>query len=154
MHDGKCFTTASERALLNKGDYAGYYKAACSANDAYACQAGDIAAGKSLPAVATTARLMDYAADNGVVLTQDKLNDIRLNLATSYENCLGDSASTAKVPSAQSIAEFHWSVFDTYGLPPRAFGGTPLGTMGGTWFTKQYPIIIGGGTGWCPKCGP
>lgn len=153
-HDGKCFTTSSERALLDKGDFAGYYKAACDGNDAYACQAGEIAAGKSLAAVLTTVRLIDFAADNGIVLTQYKLNDIRLKLATGYADYLGDSAATAKVPSAMSIAEIHWNVFDTYGLPPRAFGGTPLGTLtpGGTWYTKQYPFFIGGGTGWCPKC--
>jgi hypothetical protein len=156
MHDGKCFTATSERALLDKKDYAGYYKLACEGDDAYACQAGDIAAGKSLPAVMTTARLIDYASENGVLLTQDKLNDIRLKLTVGYANYLGDSPDKAKVPSAMSIAEIHWNVFDTYNIPPRAFGGTPFGTWtpGGTWYTKQYPAFIGGGTGWCPKCAP
>lgn len=156
MHDGRCFTTASEDAYLNRGDYAGYYKAACGGGDGYACQAGDIAGGKTLPAMVTTARLTVFAADAGVVMTPEALNKIRLSLARGYADYLGNSADTAKVPSAMSIAKLHWDVFGTYGIPPRAFGGTPLGTMtpGGTWYTKQYPAFIGGGTGWCPTCAP
>jgi hypothetical protein len=85
------------------------------------------------------------------MMTQDKLDDVRLKLAASYANYLGDSITTAKVPSAMSIAKFHWDVFDSYGVPPRAFGGTPFGPLGGTWFTKNY---LGVGTGWCSKCVP
>lgn len=154
MHDGSCFTTPSERELLNSGDYASYYKEACSTGDTYACQAGEIANGKTLPAILTTARLMDYAADNGMSLTQNDMDAIRLGLATGYANYLGDSPFNAKIPSATTIAEIHWDVFSKYSIPPRAFGGTPLGTLtpGGTWYTKQYPFFIGGGTGWCPDC--
>ena len=156
MHDGKCYTTAAERELLGKKDFTNYYKLACSGNDTYACQAGDIAAGKSIPAVATTMRLIYYGADNGVALMPDQMNDIRYKLALGYADYLGDLPETAKKPSAMSIAKFHWSVFDTYNIPPRAFGGTPLGIMTpmGTMFEKKYPIFVGGGTGWCPDCAP
>ncbi|MFT4190003.1 MAG: RHS repeat-associated core domain-containing protein [Comamonas sp.] len=156
MSNGKCFTTDSERSLLSNGNYAGYYKLACEGGDAYACQAGEIAAGKSLPAIVTTVRLIDYASDNGVLLSQDGLDDIRLKLAVGYANYLGDSLGNSKNPSEMSIAKIHWNVFGEYGIPPRAFGGTPLGTWtpGGTWYGKSYPIFIGGGVGWCPKCVP
>ena len=39
-----CWTTPGERNFLNKGDYLGYYQAACSGGDAYACYAQHIAA--------------------------------------------------------------------------------------------------------------
>ncbi len=150
----KCWTTAQERALLNQGDYAGYYKAACAGHDSYTCQAGDIAAGQSLPAKATTLRLAFIADDLGISLSGKDMQNIRLNLAVGYANYIGDSPNTAITPSAQSIAKIHWDVFGSYGLPEAAFGGTPFGRGTGIWFSKQYPAIIGGGTGWCPKCAP
>lgn len=52
--------------MLNQGDYAGYYKLACKGNDAYACEAGKIAEGRSLPAIATTWRLKFVASDLGI----------------------------------------------------------------------------------------
>lgn len=154
FHDGRCFTTAAERALLRSGNYSAYYKSACAGNDSYTCQAGDIAAGQSLPAIATTLRLGFIADDLGVPLTESDLQEIRLKLAVGYANYLGDSPDTAKVPSAQAIAEIHWAVFGSYGLPEAAFGGTPFGRGTGVWFTKQYPAILGGGLGWCPRCAP
>jgi RHS repeat-associated protein len=152
---GKCFTTDKEKSLLAKNDYLGYYAEACGAGDTYACQAHKIAEGKTIPAIITTARLSEYLYDaNRETLVRDDLKNIRIDLAHAHANYLGYSLATAKELSAIAIAEYHWKVFSKYDVPPRAFGGTPFGTLGYTMFEKKYPFFIGGGTGWCPKCKP
>ena len=152
----RCWTTSEERALLNRGDYLGYYRAACNGGDPYACQAADIAAGESPVAKATTERLQNFAKQSlGRELTADELSAVRLDIAKGYAAYLGSSEAGGKWPSALAISAQHWAVLDRFGLPPAAFGGTPFGStfaiIFGPSFYKEYPPPVGG-PGWCPKC--
>lgn len=142
--------------LLNKGDYAGYYKLACAGGDTYACSAGEIAAGNSAIAKYTTSRLQAYAIeDRGSALSPNELDSIRLSLATGYANSLGSSPLSAVQPDGMQIARIHWNVFQSFNVySPSAFGGTPLGgahLILGPWFMKEYPAPFGG-AGWCTIC--
>lgn len=155
MH-GKCFTTSEEKTLLENGDYLGYYELSCGSGDPYTCQAADIAKGQSPIAAGTTERLQAFAVDNlGRELSGDEITKIRMELASGYANYLGYSEATAKWPSALDISVIHWKVFQQFGLPPSAYGGTPFGMIPamilGPSFYQNYPWPYNG-KGWCPAC--
>ncbi len=152
QHDKGCWTTAEEKGYLEKGDYLGYYSKACSGGDTYACSAYHIAANDNLAGHMATTLLVQGLEGQGII---DKLavtlDEIRIKLANAYANYLPQSEKDARWPVALDIAEFHWSVFGKYGLPPRTFGGTPFGKD----FALKYGV-----TGaskdmwphWCPDC--
>jgi len=140
-----CWTTAGERSFLNKGDYLGYYQAACSGGDAYACFAQHIAADDNLWGHLATNRLTNalekYASDSKQCIDESAiLKQIRTDLANSYANYLPLSEDKASFPVAEEIAKFHWDVFAKFGLPSDTFGGTPFGK------TPVLPSL------WCPNC--
>lgn len=149
---GKCWTTSEERALLDRGDYSGYYSKACAGGDPYACAGGsEISAGESAMAQFTTLRLQLYSlVDTGRFLTNVQMESLRLDLAIGYAKYLGYNKSSGVWPTKIGIAEMHWEVFPRYGIKqPSAFGGTPFGRNGGIWFADRYPNFQ---PGWCPEC--
>ncbi len=125
-----CWTTAAELALANSGDYLGYYELASKGGDTYAGFAHGIAGNSNVLGWLTTGRLESFLmADRcwGPGGVNDAMEDIRINLAKSYANYLPGSRGAAHWPTVSGVAKFHWDVFAVHGVPPNAFGGTPLG---------------------------
>ena len=151
MHS-KCWTTAAESNYLNKGDFMGYYDAACKAGDAYACKAGDIAGQRNFAGKFTTARFLALAFDAGVTLSYDDYNKIRLSLANRYASYLGTNEATAALPSRSAITQIHREVFAQWNIPPEAFGGSPAG--GGFHPLIPPDELIHAFVPWCPNCRP
>lgn len=141
-HNG-CWTTPQERSFLNRGDFLGYYNAACEGGDLYACYAYGVAAGTN---PGPDAALRQGLFNNGYSLAEINAlvtQTIPLDLAEDYANYLPQNENQALFPSASAIAQFHWSEFAIWGLPPSTFGGTPFGASG--------PIVMKGL--WCPSSG-
>lgn len=144
-----CYTTPAEAAAAQSGNYQGYYQLACAGGDAYACYAEHIAADDNASGHAATwwlKRNLKKVADANKQCINEAgiLNQIRQDLAKDYANYLPTSPADARWPSALDISQIHWDEFGKYGLPPSAFGGTPLGSGVG-------PILPGV---WCPNCRP
>jgi RHS repeat-associated protein len=144
-----CYTTPAERSAARSGNYLGYYQLACAGGDAYACYAEHIAADDTAPGHLATwwlRRNIDKVAEAHNQCADDAgiLNQVRQDLATAYANYLPSSPTDARWPSALDISQIHWDEFAKYGLPPSAFGGTPLGSGVG-------PILP---SVWCPNCQP
>jgi len=144
-----CYTTPAEAAAAQSGNYQGYYQLACAGGDAYACYAEHIAADDNASGHAATwwlkRNLKKVADANKQCINEEGiLNQIRQDLAKDYAKYLPTSPADARWPSALDISQIHWDEFGKYGLPPSAFGGTPLGSGVG-------PILPGV---WCPNCSP
>ncbi|QRN54979.1 RHS repeat-associated core domain-containing protein [Dyella caseinilytica] len=142
-----CWTTPNERRYLEGGDYLGYYGAACSGGDSYACFAQHVAANDDFMGHLATNRLsdaIDVEAERNHQCSDKQaiLNQIREDLANAYANYLPSSEDQARWPVAEDVAAFHWAVFAQFGLPPSTFGGTPLGA----WAGVIAPDV------WCPNC--
>jgi len=142
-----CYTTPAERTLAQSGNYLGYYQLACAGGDAYACYAEHIAANDTVSAHVATwwlKRNIDKVAEAHYQCANVEgiLNQIRPDLALAYANYLPSSPADARWPIALDISKIHWDEFAKFGLPPRAFGGTPLGAERG----PIMPRI------WCPDC--
>jgi len=137
-----CYTTPAERALVQSGNYLGYYQLACAGDDATACFDEHIAANDSVLGRYATNRLRKALREKGCD-NEATLNQIRVDLAQAYADSLPDNAADARWPSAGDIALYHWAEFAKWGVSPSTFGGTPLGSWG---------PIIGAGI-WCPNCG-
>jgi RHS repeat-associated protein len=137
-----CWTTGDERALLDAGDYLGYYSQACEGGDLNACYFYGIASGEN-PGPQATLRQglinLGYPLQ-AVPYLVEKL--IPLDLANDYADYLPQSEDQARFPLASDIAQFHWDEFSNFGLPPSTFGGTPFGASG--------PMMLKGL--WCPLC--
>ena len=142
-----CFTTPAEARAAQSGDYLQYYQLACAGGDATACFDAHIAANDNFWGHRATNRLLDKLrkkaqAAHQCLNEEGILNQIRIDLAKDYANSLPNSLDQARWPSAQGIAQYHWSEFAQFGLPPDTFGGTPFGQNG--------PLILPGT--WCPNC--
>jgi hypothetical protein len=138
-HNG-CWTTRNERALLDKGDFLGYYTKACDGGDLNACFDYGVASGKN-PGPTNTLSNALLSRGYNLEATSDLVSRvIPLNLALDYANLLPQSESLAAFPSAQAIADYHWNEFAKYGLPSSTFGGTPFGKS----------LVLTGL--WCPLC--
>jgi RHS repeat-associated protein len=137
-----CWTTGDERALLDAGDYLGYYSKACEGGDLNACYFYGVASGEN-PGPQATLRQglinLGYPLQ-AVPYLVEKL--IPLDLANNYADYLPQSEDQARFPLASDIAQFHWDEFAKFGLPPSTFGGTPFGASG--------PMMLKGL--WCPVC--
>jgi hypothetical protein len=137
-----CWTTAGERAYLNNGDYMGYYQAACSDGDQDACFDAGVAGNTGWAGQAANKWLRyqikkyDPCGDVESIMEQ-----IREDLANDYANYLPSSELDARWPDASDIAQYHWSEFAQFGLPPSTFGGTPFGQS-----------VILDQQLWCPEC--
>jgi RHS repeat-associated protein len=144
-----CWTTPPERNAANSGDYDAYYQLACAGGDAYACYAQHIEANDNTSGHVANWWLkknLHKAAEDRHQCLDDQgiLKQIRQDLAKAYASSLPSSMTDARWPSAMDISQIHWDEFAKYGLPPSAFGGTPLGSWVGP---------VGSGI-WCPNCGP
>jgi RHS repeat-associated protein len=142
-----CWTTPTEAALANAGQYSAYYALACASGDAYACFAGHVANDDNFWGTLATDwlnRAIDKVGrqNQQCMDTPGILNRIRTDLAREYANYLPNSEQNARWPTALGISQFHWSEFAQFGLPPSAFGGTPFGSAVG----PVLPSI------WCPNC--
>lgn len=141
-HNG-CWTTAEERAYLNRGDFRGYYTEACRGGDLNACRFYGIATGEEPGPSAVLRKALlangySFAETNTLVQST-----IPLNLANDYANLLPQSEAAAAFPSAQAITRYHWTEFGKYGLPPSTFGGTPFGNS----LDRLVPSGL-----WCSLC--
>jgi hypothetical protein len=139
---GGCWTTPEERALVDRGDFLGYYMKACGGGDQQACFFYGVASREyPFPAATLLQRLVDagYPHPLANYLVETVIPD---NLARAYANYLPQSQDQARFPLASDIAQYHWDEFAKYGLPPSTFGGTPFGQDG--------PIVLQGR--WCPQC--
>jgi hypothetical protein len=137
-----CYTTPAELALVQSGNYLGYYQLACAGGDAYACYAQHVAANDSLGGHAATYLLRNALREKGCD-NEATPNRIRADLANDYAAYLPSDPASARWPDAQDIAAFHAQEFGSFGLPSSTFGGTLFGAQWGVW---------GAGT-WCPNCG-
>jgi RHS repeat-associated protein len=133
---------ACNGAYLDRGDYMGYYQAACSDGDADACFDQNVAGNTGWAGQMANNRLRnaikkyDPCGDVDSIMEQ-----IRQDLANDYANYLPQSESDASWPDASDIAAYHWSEFAQFNLPASTFGGTPFGES-----------FIIGQQFWCPEC--
>ena len=142
-HKG-CWTTSGERALIDRGDFRGYYSKACFGGDLNACRDYGIATGEEPgPSAVLTKALLAKGYSFGETNRLVK-STIPLNLATDYANLLPQSEAQAAFPSAGAIKDYHFSEFGKYGLSPSTFGGTPFG--------KSFDVVPRGL--WCTLCTP
>ena len=93
-HNG-CWTTSEERAILDRGDFKGYYQKACAGGDLNACRFYGISTGEEPgPSATLTKGLLDkrfsFAEANLLVKSTSPLN-----LANDYANLLPQSESQA-----------------------------------------------------------
>lgn len=156
-----CWVTPGEQELANAGDYSGYYAAACSGGDKYACRAGEVAANDGFLSGVTNTRLAQSIADKlpkgmKCPVAQEEIKKrmeaIRIGLARAHASGLNAAGASPQNPvqySRQEIAGFHTSVFLANG------GGDVFG--GATWdkwFTWWLSPL--GGYDWCPapSCRP
>jgi hypothetical protein len=142
-----CYTTPAERALVQSGNYLGYYQLACAGGDATACFDEHIAANDNWWGNRATNRLLDKLHLRAEAAQQCLNNDailkqIRVDLAKDYAASLPQTPDKANWPSASDIAQYHWDEFSQFGLPADTFGGTPWG--------KNGPLFLPGV--WCPNC--
>jgi RHS repeat-associated protein len=143
-----CWTTPQERQILNRGNYLGYYQAACSGGDKYACFAQHVANNDNWKGNLANGWL-DFALDKHAEESKQCIDKegikerIRKGLANAYADYLPQSQDQAAWPTVNGVKQFHWNTFAKYGLPPWAFGGSPFG--GDAWFA--HDII-----NWCPNC--
>ena len=79
--------------------------------------------------------------------SQDDWGAVRQGLAEAHIDAVdADKSGTPNFLSAGQITDYHHDVFSDIGLPPTAFGGTPL--TGGDWEANVTNAI----TGWCKAC--
>lgn len=73
------------------------------------------------------------------------LNAVRTDLAIEHMNAVsGDRSGIHGLLSPSQVARYHHGVFDDYGLPSTAFGGTPFtGSVGEANWTRPF---------WCNGC--
>jgi len=134
-----CWTTNEERALVDKGDFLGYYTKACEGGDQYACFAYGVASSENPgPGVTLRRALFDHGYSPDQISSLVKTT-IPTDLARDYAPYLPQSEDQARFPLATDIAQFHWNEFAKYVLPSSTFGGTPFGRNG--------PLVLKGL--WC-----
>jgi RHS repeat-associated protein len=143
-----CYTTPAESRAANSGDYKSYYNMACAGGDSYACFAGNVANNQGILGHVATAKVLSALAKKEMrtksCIDEDRvLEEIRKALARDYANYLPQSRSSARYPSASGVADFHQDVFESLGLPPTTFGGTPFD-----------PNVLVLPQVWCPNCRP
>lgn len=143
-----CYTTPAESRAANSGDYKSYYNMACAGGDSYACFAGNVANNQGILGHAATAKVISALVKKEMqtksCIDEDRvLEEIRKALARDYANYLPQSRSAARYPSASAVADFHQDVFESLGLPPTTFGGTPFD-----------PNVLVLPQVWCPNCRP
>jgi hypothetical protein len=123
----------------------------CAGGDAYACEAGKVAANEGWAAKVTNARLetslVAEGAARGRFEARGLMNSITVDLGNAYVDhldSLGGSASTPVWPSRSGIAQFHKDIFTGYGAA-NVFGGnvSDLAIVRRVW-----------GYDWCKNCRP
>lgn len=140
-----CWLTSSEQALVNSGDYLGYYAAACASGDGYACAAGQVAGNIGPLAKLTNWRLERSLKRNGALADQcvAKMEGIRVDLSKAHASALRNGTpENPIVLTRDQISTFHREIFSQYGAE-RVFGGD-IPVFG------NWPFI------WCaaPSCQP
>lgn len=142
-----CYTTPDEAAAAHGGNYDRYYQLACSGGDTCACYARHIAANDTM-----SGHLADWWLSQWIGKLEDERSqcinydslkgDIRKGLAKRYANYLPQDPNRPSWPTRPDVARIHWDEFGEHGLPPSAFGGTPLGK------DRGFNMLFN----WCPNC--
>ncbi len=120
-----CWLAPNEKSLADSGDDMGYYGAACTAGDSYACAARDVAGNVGLAANFTNWRLRRSLLENGTPENQcdAKMEGIRKDLAQAHASALsGGLPDRPLVLTAGQISQFHHNVFAREGAGS-VFGG-------------------------------
>ena len=160
-----CWETPDETAARDRGDVAAYYSLACQGGDAYACNAGRVAADDGSSSgwmefltEMTNVRLNDSILDNlqnptdaDILRAINAAKKIKLELMQGYGKYLHDHNACEKNPvrpSRKFLTDLHHQVFKANGADPADFGGS---TVDNSWFLN---IIIKDWIGydWCPNC--
>ena len=120
-----CWLDSSEKALADAGNYRGYYGAACSGGDNYACAAALVATNEGVAANFTNWRLRNSLKNNGASDNQcdAKMENIRQDLAKAHASSLiSGSQNKPIVLTAEQISKFHNDIFARNGAGA-VFGG-------------------------------
>lgn len=133
--------TDEQRALAEAGDRRGFWESRLRSGDPIAQLALSIVDNTGLGKAAND-RLIDAARDRGLAVD---LNVIGVRLMQAHVRAIvNDGRGTVGLLNPQQIAGYHHQVFADFGLPPTAFGGTPI--MGRLWeadATRRF---------WCNRC--
>ena len=82
---------------------------------------------------------------------QGEIVEIGLAIARDHVDFLSRSGGVA--PSLLQGAKSHHRVFESFGLPPGTYGGTP-GGGGPDWWIRQQAIFTNDIAHYCDKCSP
>ena len=122
--------TPAQRKLRETGDVEGYYKARAEAGDSYAARALMVVQDQC---TSPTACVMAYAnmrlTGNYLLIHGElpNLKEVQIALMNKHaEFVQADNFGVKGLLNPTQIAEYHYEVFDTMGLPRSTFGGTPL----------------------------
>lgn len=131
-----CWLTANESSLAAAGNYSGYYAAACSGGDVYACAAGRVAANQGWSANFTNWRLRNSLKGNGASDSQcdAKMESIRVDLAEAHADALRrGSPQSPIVLTASQISAFHNNIFSQHGAGAVFGGDIPFSNFFFSW---------------------
>ena len=151
-----CWNTPTELGYANTGNYGLYYQAACAGGDSYACAARVVATGQGnsvssmVGANFTNGNLRNSLRRGGSDCPDEDMESIRKDLMNARVAQLSGATPNSPIRvSAQSISDFHNTVFSNYGATD---GWGPFPVFGG-----DIPIFGNtGGWEWCsaPACQP
>lgn len=122
--------TPAQRKLREAGDVEGYYKARAEAGDSYAARALMVVQDQCTSPTACVMAYANMRLTANYVLTHGdlpNLKEVQIALMNKHaEFVQADNFGVKGLLNPTQIAEYHYEVFDTMGLPRSTFGGTPL----------------------------